>query len=74
MGGKALRGCSCEPPIGNEAIPRDGGGAGGDRLGAGGGAQWDHSEDPVSPQGPGDGGTLDLDCWPTQGERKCEIF
>ena len=68
MGGESLRGCSCEPLTGKEAVSRDGRGARADRLRVGSRAQWDHSEDLVSPQGPGDGGTQGPDRWPSQGE------
>ena len=57
MDSKALCRGDCEPPTGKETIPWDGGGTRGDRLRIGSRAQGDNSEDPVSPQGPGDGGT-----------------
>ena len=53
-----------------EAVLQDGGGTRGDRLKVGSKAQWDHFEDPVSPQGLGDGGAQGLDRWPPQGERR----
>ena len=66
MDGEALRGCSGEPPTGKEAVSQDGG----DRLRVGSRAHWDHSEDSVSPQGPGDGRTQGPDRRPSQGERR----
>ena len=69
MGSKALRCGDYEPPIGKEAIPWDGGGVGGDRLRVRSRAQGDHSADPVSLQGLGDGGTQGPDRWPSQGDR-----
>ena len=70
MGGEALYCGSYEPPASKEAVPQDRGGVGGDRLGVGSKAQWDHSEDPVSPRGPRDGGAQGPDCWPPQEERR----
>ena len=70
MGGEALRRGSYEPLAGKEAVFRDGGGAGGDRLRIGSEVQWDHSEDPVSLQGRGDGGTQGPDRQPSQRERR----
>ena len=70
MGSKALHRSNYKPPAGKEAIPWDGGGAGGDWLRVGSRTQGDHPADPVSPQGPGDGGTQGPDRWPSQGERR----
>ena len=69
MGGKALCCGSYEPPTSQEAVPVDGGGAGGDRLRIGSETQWDHSEDLVSPQGTGGGGAQGLDHQASQRKR-----
>ena len=55
MGGEILRRGGQESPTGPETIRVNGKGSGTNRLRVGGETQWDHPNDPVSPQGQGDG-------------------
>ena len=70
MGGKTLCQGGQESLIGLETIRVNGRGSGTDRLRVGSEAQWDHLNDPVFPQGQGDGGAQGPDrrasqrqCW-----------
>ena len=61
VGGQALRQHSKRIPAGSESIRVYGEGAGADRLHTGGRSGGDHPDNPVSAQGPRDGGTPGLD-------------
>ena len=57
MGSQALRRGNCEPPTGEEAVSRDGRGAGRDQRRVGSGAKMDYAAHSGSLQSPGDGGS-----------------
>ena len=57
MGGEAIRGRSEEPPTGPDSVRVHGAGAGSDQLQAGSKTGRNHPNNPVCPEGPGDGWT-----------------
>ena len=62
VGGEAIRRRSVEHLAGPASIRVHGAGAGSDQLRAGGKTERNHLNNPISPQGPGDGWTQGPDC------------